>query len=289
LRVFHATNRVRPGLAVSRSLGDVEAHAVGVSSDPDILHIELKEEEDVIILASDGIWDMMSGKMILDRLDKNGWHVQNFEKIVLEAARRWIFSRTGVSDDLSMIILRLNYDQAAEKLKKPFVVDEHKPIELTEEKELKEDMISPTAMDIPRPSFGKMPQFDVKVDPSVEIDSPTQTITDEQKIKRASERRGSFTVAAEVVNSDQAKEFEFKNLAPDQLDQAAIDALETNSLPPQDKNYLLELEADMSQYSVENDSIDGNDHQHDKERDILELELEHEKERVIQLEKSDLL
>jgi len=227
---------------------------------------------------------MMSGRMILDRLDKNGWHVQNFEKIILEAARRWIFSRTGVSDDLSMIVLRIGYDQAGESTNKNAHVDEHKPVELIDEKEEK-DFHSPSA-DIPRPSFGGMHEFDVNVEQEVDIESPTQTISDEQKLRRASIRRSTLKLTAEVVNSDRPNEFEIK--ISEQFDQTAIDALETNSLPPQDKNYLLELEADMSQYSVEDDTVNDNEHaNHDKEREILELE--HEKERICQLEKDDIL
>eukprot|EP00475_Leptophrys_vorax_P022694 TRINITY_DN3090_c0_g1_i4.p1 TRINITY_DN3090_c0_g1~~TRINITY_DN3090_c0_g1_i4.p1 ORF type:complete len:550 (-),score=114.02 TRINITY_DN3090_c0_g1_i4:72-1721(-) len=308
LRVFHASNRVRPGLAVSRSLGDGEAHTVGVSSDPDILHVELAEHEDVLILASDGIWDMMSGRMILDRLDKNGWHVKNFEKIILEAARRWIFSRTGVSDDLSMIVLRLGYDQASDQANKKanLAMDEHKPAEITDDH--KDGYLGSPSTEIPQPkALSINAEFQVDVNPLVEIDSPTQTIPDEQKLLRKMSRdvsRELLPSSAPIsrdtsrefgpsalpppLNSDQYRDFEFKVASPDQLDQAAIDALETNSLPPQDRNYLLELDADMSQYSVENDSIDG-DHHHDKEKEILALELEHEKERVIQLEKNDIL
>lgn len=45
-----------PGLAMSRSLGDVVAHSAGVSSEPDFVEYEFNpEREDLImVMASDG-------------------------------------------------------------------------------------------------------------------------------------------------------------------------------------------------------------------------------------------
>lgn len=110
-RIFHSEEKTRPGLAVSRSLGDTEAHSVGVSSEPDILEMTLNPEkgvEDVIIVASDGIWDMLSGRIIMERFDKNGYSMDVFTDIMLESARRWLYSRSGVCDDISMVVVRLD-------------------------------------------------------------------------------------------------------------------------------------------------------------------------------------
>lgn len=51
-----------PGLAMSRSLGDRMAHSVGVSCEPEISSLMLSEEDKILILASDGVWEFLSNK-----------------------------------------------------------------------------------------------------------------------------------------------------------------------------------------------------------------------------------
>merc|ERR1712119_230200 len=49
-----------PGLAMSRSLGDVVAHSAGVISEPDFTEFELDPERDkFLVVASDGLWEFV--------------------------------------------------------------------------------------------------------------------------------------------------------------------------------------------------------------------------------------
>ena len=48
------------GLHLTRSLGDNLAHKVGVISEPEIKHFLLEDDDQILIMASDGIWDLMS-------------------------------------------------------------------------------------------------------------------------------------------------------------------------------------------------------------------------------------
>jgi len=48
-----------PGLAVTRALGDADARAAGVASDPDILVHTLTPDDAFLVLASDGVWDAL--------------------------------------------------------------------------------------------------------------------------------------------------------------------------------------------------------------------------------------
>ena len=45
---------------MSRSMGDMVAKSVGVSSEPEILIRKLEPQDKFIILASDGIWEFIS-------------------------------------------------------------------------------------------------------------------------------------------------------------------------------------------------------------------------------------
>lgn len=49
-----------PGLAMSRSIGDCAAHGVGVAHAPDITQREICREDRVLLLATDGVWDMLT-------------------------------------------------------------------------------------------------------------------------------------------------------------------------------------------------------------------------------------
>jgi len=56
-----------PGIAMSRSLGDTVAHQIGVISTPAITaHIESPEHDCFIVLASDGVWDVMENQEVCD-------------------------------------------------------------------------------------------------------------------------------------------------------------------------------------------------------------------------------
>jgi serine/threonine protein phosphatase PrpC len=52
-----------PGLAMSRSIGDIMAKELGVICDPEIQVIDIRKIHSVphsLVLASDGVWDMLS-------------------------------------------------------------------------------------------------------------------------------------------------------------------------------------------------------------------------------------
>ena len=59
LRIWNSGNKY-PGLMVSRSFGDLIGKNCGVSGEPDIIELEMKEKFKCLILASDGFWDMHS-------------------------------------------------------------------------------------------------------------------------------------------------------------------------------------------------------------------------------------
>ena len=58
-RVFSKDKDIA-GMPISRSLGDTAFHKVGVSCEPEIKHFVLEEDEQILILASDGIWELMT-------------------------------------------------------------------------------------------------------------------------------------------------------------------------------------------------------------------------------------
>lgn len=53
-------NEEGPGIAMSRSLGDFQGKKIGILPVPEIQHLELTIQDRFMVIASDGIWDVMS-------------------------------------------------------------------------------------------------------------------------------------------------------------------------------------------------------------------------------------
>ena len=58
-------NKQVPGLAMTRSIGDMVAGSVGVVCDPEIqVFSDLNKTDRAIVIASDGLWDRLSNQEI---------------------------------------------------------------------------------------------------------------------------------------------------------------------------------------------------------------------------------
>lgn len=95
--------RVDAQLAMSRAFGDgaIKEH---ISSDPDVCIEDVGEGADLVVLASDGIWKVMSNQDAVDeagREDAGGDAREAAVRLVDEAVRR------GSKDDISCIVVRL--------------------------------------------------------------------------------------------------------------------------------------------------------------------------------------
>ena len=50
---------------MSRSLGDAVAHKCGVSAEPEILEHTVEEVDDFILIATDGVWDVLDNNQAI--------------------------------------------------------------------------------------------------------------------------------------------------------------------------------------------------------------------------------
>ena len=55
-----------PGLAMSRSIGDLKGKAIGVIPDPGILEYDLNKTTKYIVVCSDGVWEFLNNDMVKD-------------------------------------------------------------------------------------------------------------------------------------------------------------------------------------------------------------------------------
>lgn len=96
-----------PGLAMSRSFGDEASHSVGVIAEPEIKECNFKTEDKFIILASDGLFEYISNKEIVN-IAKEYYLTDNIvgccEYLYKLSSERWL-KKEEVIDDITMIIV----------------------------------------------------------------------------------------------------------------------------------------------------------------------------------------
>lgn len=60
-RLWDITKRA-PGLSISRALGDIYAHTLGLSHEPDVQKSLIEPQDKIIVLGSDGIFEFLSNE-----------------------------------------------------------------------------------------------------------------------------------------------------------------------------------------------------------------------------------
>lgn len=96
--------RVFGTLMLTRSIGDKEMSNYGVYAIPSIRRVELSEEDAYVVLASDGIWDIVSTETLDDLFNKYsfGRTTKEINDIIVRYA-----IEQGTHDNISCIIIKL--------------------------------------------------------------------------------------------------------------------------------------------------------------------------------------
>ena len=96
-----------PGLAMSRSIGDDIAKLVGVCSDPDCKSSIVGYKDCVLVVATDGLWDVMSNKEVLQiACSARLAPAKCVSRLLGEAKRRWM-DEEGRQDDITVCVATL--------------------------------------------------------------------------------------------------------------------------------------------------------------------------------------
>lgn len=116
-RVF-IKNKFYPGLAMSRAIGDIIGHQIGIVSSPDFVEVDINEDEDVLVLmCSDGVWEFITSEEAVNSIYKFGYdRVQEaVECLAKEAWDRWLNEEENIVDDITV---QAFYLTDKEKIKK---------------------------------------------------------------------------------------------------------------------------------------------------------------------------
>ncbi|CBN78332.1 Protein phosphatase 2C containing protein [Ectocarpus siliculosus] len=113
-RVWYRCRGEIMGLAMSRSLGDDIAHQAGVSSEPEVKEHQIDANDQFLILATDGVWDVTEiGQAVqivqgyASRCRGNSWDPQGAASLLAHSARKRWEGLSAVVDDITALVVRL--------------------------------------------------------------------------------------------------------------------------------------------------------------------------------------
>ncbi|KAG7553709.1 PPM-type phosphatase domain [Arabidopsis suecica] len=99
-----------PGLAMSRAFGDFCLKDYGLVCIPDVFCRKVSREDEFVVLATDGIWDVLSNEEVVKVVGSCKDRTIAAETLVQRAARTW---RTkfpaSKADDCAVVVLYLNH------------------------------------------------------------------------------------------------------------------------------------------------------------------------------------
>jgi serine/threonine protein phosphatase PrpC len=112
-RFYESLGELRkgPGLAISRSLGDLNAVGCGLIPNPEICSHALSPEDKVLILGSDGVWEFIEPQQAVDIcikfFDEGKPAFQACQLLIAKAAMAWRLHEGDYRDDITAIVVYL--------------------------------------------------------------------------------------------------------------------------------------------------------------------------------------
>ncbi|KAK7264665.1 hypothetical protein RJT34_32275 [Clitoria ternatea] len=95
-----------PGLAISRAFGDYCMKDFGLISVPDVSHIKLTARDQFVILATDGVWDVISNQEAVKIVSTTPHKEKAAQRLVKCAINAWKRKKSDIAmDDMSAICL----------------------------------------------------------------------------------------------------------------------------------------------------------------------------------------
>ncbi|CAJ1940956.1 unnamed protein product [Sphenostylis stenocarpa] len=99
-------NGKTPGLAISRAFGDHCMKDFGLISAPDVTHTQLTTRDHFVILATDGVWDVISNQEAVTVVSATPHKEKAAQRLVKFAIHEWKRKKSGIAmDDMSAICL----------------------------------------------------------------------------------------------------------------------------------------------------------------------------------------
>lgn len=92
---------------MSRAFGDLPCRRIGVTCEPEVSVQPLKPNDQLLIVASDGVWDVFSNEEAV-ALAAGASGAQAAARSLVEVAEgRWLDQEGGYVDDITAVVVRV--------------------------------------------------------------------------------------------------------------------------------------------------------------------------------------
>ncbi|KAJ0971922.1 hypothetical protein J5N97_019881 [Dioscorea zingiberensis] len=136
-----------PGLAMARAFGDFCLKDFGLISVPEITYRHLTERDEFVVLATDGLWDVLSNKEVVDIVASAPTRSIAARSLVESAVRAWRFKYpTSKIDDCAVVCLFLDSDTSISASNHKTSEQGDGPLDVTEVSHDKEEIVDPTGL-----------------------------------------------------------------------------------------------------------------------------------------------
>lgn len=109
-----------PGTAFTRSLGDAMAEELGVFAEPEMLTREMKPEDRLVVLASDGIYEFLTNQSVVDICAKFTDPLEACRAVVAESYELWLQYELR-TDDITIIVIFVDQVLEASLMQREYV------------------------------------------------------------------------------------------------------------------------------------------------------------------------
>ena len=92
-----------PGCAFTRSFGDQTGEDVGVNADPEIITCDLTSNDEILVIASDGIFEFLTNQEVINICSASYNPLQACEAVTKAAYDKWV-EHDSRSDDITIIV-----------------------------------------------------------------------------------------------------------------------------------------------------------------------------------------
>ncbi len=110
-RVWLDCNYSQIGLAMSRSIGDHAVKSVGVIAEPVVTKHELRDEDNFMIIATDGVWEFLSSQEAVDivseDLENGKGSSVACQNLIEAAAAMWEKNEGDYRDDITALVIKV--------------------------------------------------------------------------------------------------------------------------------------------------------------------------------------
>lgn len=99
------------GLAMARSIGDYAVKKVGVIAEPVVTKYGIKDEDDFMIIATDGVWEFLSSQDAVDIVSKDFKNGEcsslACQHLIEAAAAKWHEHEGDYRDDITALVIKV--------------------------------------------------------------------------------------------------------------------------------------------------------------------------------------